>query len=75
MYFTLELQTQGIKILKIVECGDARQKIDEHIAAHSVDLVVLGKRKRSAIKKIINTLGTVTTHVSKTCPVPVLIVP
>ncbi|GAQ83969.1 universal stress protein family protein [Klebsormidium nitens] len=57
----------------VVEVGDPRQLIPEHVKQHHVDMVVVGTRGRGPFKSLL--LGSVSSHLSRHCPVPVLLVP
>ncbi|GAQ83965.1 universal stress protein family protein [Klebsormidium nitens] len=57
----------------VVMMGDAREAIPEYIAKHPVDLVVVGSRGMSAIKRFF--LGSVSTFLVQHCTVPVVVVP
>ncbi|GAQ78611.1 universal stress protein family protein [Klebsormidium nitens] len=57
----------------VVQKGDPRQLIPDYVAEHEVDMVVVGARGLGKYKSLI--LGSVSAHLVRPCPVPVLVVP
>ncbi len=70
-----DLNAHGFRSKAIIAMGEPRQRIDEQIIAQKVDLVVMGRRKRSPLQSLLHSLGSVTSHVVHSAQVPVVVLP
>ena len=66
------LLTAGIKAQSVVRYGHAAKEILDHAQTGGVDLIAMSTHGRSGVQRLV--LGSVTEHVLRAAPVPVLLV-
>lgn len=70
---TTTLESAGVEVVSHVTHGDPREAIEAGIDETDADVVVMPTHARTGLERFL--LGSVTEHVIRTSPVPVLTVP
>jgi nucleotide-binding universal stress UspA family protein len=68
-----QLASQGLKVQTAMRHGQPHEMIIQYAAKNEIDLIVMARRGESGLTRWL--IGSVTDHVVRASPIPVLVVP